>query len=119
MKEMKKTKRRGLTAALLFCSSLLSFGQQDNEQFSIATLNVDGLPQKVLVVKINTNGPGDTGSARIGKYLAKKDYDLVMMQEDFNYHGTAIPAAQLRTDISQLVPPCRLRRKLQPLGDVA
>ena len=87
MKEMKKTKRRGLTAALLFCSSLLSFGQQDNEQFSIATLNVDGLPQKVLVVKINTNGPGDTGSARIGKYLAKKDYDLVMMQEDFNYHG--------------------------------
>ena len=87
MKEMKETRRKALTAILLFCGSLLSFGQQNKEQFSIATLNVDGLPQKVLVVKINADGPGDTGSARIGKYLAKKDYDLVMMQEDFNYHG--------------------------------
>lgn len=60
---------------------------QDNEQFTVATLNVNGLPQKILVLKLNPNGPGDTGTARIGKYLAKKGYDLVMMQEDFNYHG--------------------------------
>ena len=87
IREMEKTRRKILTAALLFSGSLLSFGQQDNEHFSIATLNVDGLPQKILVLKINADGPGDVGSARIGKYLAKKSYDLVMMQEDFNYHG--------------------------------
>lgn len=60
---------------------------QHPEQFSIASLNVDGLPQKVLVLKVNADGPGDSGSARIGKYLLQKSYDLVLMQEDFNYHG--------------------------------
>lgn len=57
------------------------------EQFTVATLNVDGLPQKVLVIKLNPDGPGDTGTARIGKYLVNKGYDLLMLQEDFNYHG--------------------------------
>ena len=60
---------------------------EEDRQFTLATLNVDGLPQKILVIKLNPDGPGDTGTARIGKYLAKKSYDLVMMQEDFNYHG--------------------------------
>ena len=76
-----------LIASLLLCGSLLASDQQDNEQFSIATLNVDGLPQKILVLKVNADGPGDAGTARIGKYLMQKKYDLVMMQEDFNYHG--------------------------------
>lgn len=60
--------------------------QEASEQFTIATLNVDGLPQKILVLKLNTDGPGGAGTARIGKYLLAKNYDLVMMQEDFNYH---------------------------------
>jgi len=68
-------------------SGVTVMGEQQNEQFTLATLNVSGLPQKILVVKVNPDGPGDTGTARIGKYLAKKGYDLVMMQEDFNYHG--------------------------------
>ncbi|MCR4835646.1 MAG: hypothetical protein K5899_04565 [Bacteroidaceae bacterium] len=37
-------------------------------------------------MKLNTDGPGGAGTARIGKYLLAKNYDLVMMQEDFNYH---------------------------------
>ena len=61
--------------------------QEAGEHFSIATLNVDGLPQKTLVLELNADGPGDAGTARIGKYLKNKGYDLVMMQEDFNYHG--------------------------------
>ena len=56
------------------------------EQFSIATLNVDGLPNKVLFLNVNADGPGNDGSRRIGKYLDQKSYDLVFMQEDFNYH---------------------------------
>lgn len=76
-----------MMAATLFCGSLTVMGQKAEDQFSIATLNVDGLPQKILVVKVNADGPGDAGTARIGKYLSRKGYDLVMMQEDFNYHG--------------------------------
>ena len=66
--------------------NLTATGQEVGEQFSIATLNVDGLPQKILMVKVNADGPGDGGTARIGKYLLKKGYDLLMLQEDFNYH---------------------------------
>jgi len=73
-------------AAILFVCSCLTASAQETEQFSIATLNVDGLPQKLLVWKLNAEGPGSVGSARIGKYLVRKGYDLVMMQEDFNYH---------------------------------
>lgn len=65
----------------------VSAQEEAAEQFSVATLNVDGLPQKILVVKLNPDGPGDVGTARIGKYLQKKGYDLLMLQEDFNYHG--------------------------------
>ena len=83
---MKQTKIWMLATALA-CGSLTASAQEDGEQFTLATLNVDGLPQKMLVLKLNPDGPGDTGTARIGKYLQKKDYDLVMMQEDFSYHG--------------------------------
>lgn len=74
-------------AAALLCGSMTVSAQESDEQFTIATLNVDGLPQKILMVKLNADGPGDAGTARIGKYLMQKNYDLVMMQEDFSYHN--------------------------------
>lgn len=83
---MKQTKI-GILATVLACGSLTMSAQESGEQFSLATLNVDGLPQKILVLELNPDGPGDTGTARIGKYLKNKGYDMVMMQEDFNYHG--------------------------------
>lgn len=72
---------------LALMTNMTSLAQESGEQFTVATLNVDGLPQKLLVVNVNADGPGDAGTARIGKYLVKKGYDLVMMQEDFSYHG--------------------------------
>ena len=84
---MKKSIVMAIAVALCLCISLTVSGQGVGEKFSIATLNVDGLPQKILVVKVNADGPGDEGTARIGKYLTKKGYDMVLMQEDFNYHG--------------------------------
>jgi len=83
-----KMKKLWMVAALLtLCGNMTVLGEESEEQFSIATLNVDGLPHRVMEVNTNPNGPGDAGSARIGKYLLQKGYDLVMMQEDFNYHG--------------------------------
>ena len=80
---MKKAKS-WMLAAILFCGSMSVTAQESSEQFSVATLNVDGLPKKVLVFNINADGPGDSGSARIGKYLLRKGYDLMFLQEDFN-----------------------------------
>ena len=73
-----------ITCCLLGCA--LFAMAQTSEQFSIATLNVDGLPKKILVFNVNADGPGDAGSSRIGKYLLNKKHDLIFMQEDFNYH---------------------------------
>lgn len=81
----KKMQWMVIAAIFSFCGCLTA-AAQETEQFSIATLNVDGLPQKLLVWNLNAEGPGSAGSARIGKYLVRKGYDLVMMQEDFNYH---------------------------------
>ena len=61
---------RILTLTLLV-ACVVGTSAQEKEQFSIATLNVDGLPQKIWFVKVNADGPGDAGTARIGKYLWK------------------------------------------------
>ena len=86
MKEKKRTIATALMALLCMGASA-----QKSETFSVATLNVDGLPQKILVVNVNADGPGAVGTVRIGKYLMKKGYDIVCMQEDFNYHDVLIP----------------------------
>lgn len=74
----------------IFSFLLLTFAlveqAEAQETFTIATLNVDGLPLNVLGRDVNPDGPGSEGSVRISEYLAKKGYDMVMMQEDFNYH---------------------------------
>ena len=75
-----------LMMAVVLQTGLMAGHAQEAETFSIATLNVDGLPQKVLVAKVNADGPGGGGSVRIGRYLQKRGYDMVFMQEDFNYH---------------------------------
>lgn len=76
---------RTLCATIFLMSQMLSFAQQA-ERFSISTLNVDGLPKKILVFNVKPNGPGSAGTVRIGKYLFQKNYDLMFFQEDFNYH---------------------------------
>ena len=80
-------KRRLCLLILTLMTVMTSLAQASGDQFTVATLNVDGLPQKLVVFNVNADGPGDAGTARIGKYLVKKGYDLVMMQEDFSYHG--------------------------------
>lgn len=65
---------------------LTTAAQQPAEQFSVASLNVAGLPQKILFINVNAKGPGSLGSLQIGKYLSDRHYDMVFTQEDFNYH---------------------------------
>jgi len=86
---MKKYRLIQLTMAFMLSS--IGVQAQQSNQFSVATVNVDGLPTKILFFNVNADGLGDHGSSRLGKYLMQKNYDIVCMQEDFNYHGVWAP----------------------------
>ena len=57
------------------------------EEFTITTLNVDGLPQKVLSVSVNPDGPGETYTPLIGKFLTANGSDFIVVQENFNFNA--------------------------------
>lgn len=61
---------------------------QELGTFTAVALNVDGLPNKVLTIELNADGPGQDGTAKIGQYLASRGYDFIGCSEDFNYNGT-------------------------------
>lgn len=58
---------------------------QDNT-LKVATYNVDGLPQKLLNLPINAEGPGVEGTLQIGERLENSGWDIIGLNEDFNYH---------------------------------
>lgn len=83
---MKKYSFIALGLLLTCFSCIKDQGQPIPEKtFSVATLNVDGLPEKVLFLKVNPDGPGATYSPVIGAYLTTLDCDFVGLQENFNY----------------------------------
>jgi len=54
---MRKIRMMAIGAILSLCGmGTTALAQEASEQFTIATLNVDGLPQKILVLKLNTDG---------------------------------------------------------------
>lgn len=66
--------------------------------FTVATLNVDGMPQTLKfagygVYDLNADGPGSDGSTKIGKYLQNSDYDLIATSENFNYSSEIMAEA--------------------------
>lgn len=75
-----------LTAVTAACGKTPQDGP--DSQFpvlSVATLNVDGLPERVLFVKVNPDGPGSRYTPVIGAQLLQGDYDFIAVQENFNY----------------------------------
>ncbi|MBR6179770.1 MAG: endonuclease/exonuclease/phosphatase family protein [Prevotella sp.] len=82
-------------ALLLACATFTTVNAQNSNNqppieeetvdFSLLTLNVDGLPGKIFVFNVNVDGPLSEGSERISEYLASKDCDFLCLQEDFNY----------------------------------
>lgn len=54
--------------------------------FTVAAMNVDGLPQKILGVSLNPDGPGSDGTKKISQKVAEKGWDFFAVSEDFNYH---------------------------------
>ena len=63
----------------LMCKGL--YENQKLTSFTATALNVDGLPSL-----INNDGPGSNGTKLISTYLKSKDYDIIGISEDFEYH---------------------------------
>lgn len=66
--------------------------------FTVATLNVDGMPQTLSfagrgVYDLNPDGPGSDGSTKIGQYIQNSGYDLIATSENFNYSQQIMTAA--------------------------
>mgnify|MGYP002619993991 CR=1 FL=1 len=66
-----------------------------NATFTVASLNVDGLPTiniDLFNVHVNPDGRGADGATDISKYLMMdgKRYDLIAVQEDFNYNSQLV-----------------------------
>lgn len=55
--------------------------------FTCATLNVDGLPEKISLVSINGDGPGASGTTSIGQVVQSLGWDFMAVSEDFEYHS--------------------------------
>ncbi|KAI1341762.1 endonuclease/exonuclease/phosphatase family protein [Xylariaceae sp. FL0016] len=69
-------------SALLMAGNVLA---ATSGEFSVLTMNVAGLP----AILQGNDVPGDktTNSELIGTYFAEYDYDIIHVQEDFNYHA--------------------------------
>lgn len=80
---MMRNNVRRVVTVILACTATVM--QAKKETLSVATLNVDGLPQKILFFDVNATGPGATYTPLISQYLASKNYDIIGVQEDFNF----------------------------------
>lgn len=77
---------RIFAAVAVSCCMFSSANAQMQTSFTMATLNVDGLPGQVLFFNVNQDGPKSGGSELISEYLASKGCDIFCLQENFNYH---------------------------------
>lgn len=81
-------KRIRMTLAALVCCTMAA--QAQTEEFTVATLNVDGLPQ-LLIIPVNPEGPGEKYTPEIADFLLNKKYDIIGVQENFNYYDYLFP----------------------------
>lgn len=58
----------------------------DKGTFSVCSMNVDGLPNKILVVDLNKDGPGSDGTKKISAKMNEYQWDIIGVAEDFNYN---------------------------------
>ena len=58
---------------------------ESTSSFKACALNVDGLPESILFVTLNEDGPQSAGTKKISTYLNNKAYDIMGFSEDFNF----------------------------------
>lgn len=78
-----------LLALMLFATGIAQAAEV-TKTFKVAPLNVDGLPQSILGITLNGDGPGASGTTKIGQYMASSGVDVWGLSEDFNYHSNLL-----------------------------
>ena len=86
-KTMAAGMRGSILAAMAITTGAAACAQTGDTQFTVCTLNVDGLPNTINGINVNPDGKGAEGAAAIGSYISSKGYDVVALSEDFNYHA--------------------------------
>ena len=84
--------RAVLAFVLLACGAQAVEAQDNTKSFSVCALNVDGLPNEIIGIKINPDGKGAEGATAIGTYLRASGVDIMALSEDFNYHDNLVNA---------------------------
>ena len=80
-------KKRILLSTIALCFTVLGMVAQRTYTFNAVALNVDGLPESILGVSVNDGAPGASGATLMGNAIAKQNWDIVGLSEDFNYHA--------------------------------
>lgn len=60
--------------------------------FTAVSMNVDGLPNSILGISINGDGPGSDGTKKISSKLNEMQWDIIAVSEDFNYNTELLSA---------------------------
>ena len=88
--DFKKVLSALLALCLVFCllpAAAFAEGEQTSTgSFTAASMNVDGLPQIIFVVEINSDGPGPEGTKKISAKLNEMQWDIIGVSEDFNFN---------------------------------
>ena len=79
-----------LLTFLTFCALGINATAQ-NKSFTVAAMNVDGMPKSIKVagiytVNLNPDAKEAAGATAIGQKLVGKGYDYIAVSEDFNYN---------------------------------
>lgn len=75
-----------LMLSLLPSAAFAVDAQDKSGTFTAASMNVDGLPNKILGISINSDGPGSDGTKAISAKLNEMQWDIIGVSEDFNYN---------------------------------
>lgn len=83
-------KSYALAVGLLFGLAGTAEAQDSDgkQTFTVCAYNVDGLPNSIAGIEINPDGKGEEGAAAIGSYLSEKQFDVIALSEDFNFHSS-------------------------------
>lgn len=79
---MKKILLSALTALCAF-----AVGAAKEHTFTVATINVDGMPPKILTFTLNPDAKEGPGAKAIGEGILRNGWDIIALSEDFNYHN--------------------------------
>lgn len=63
---------------------------QRSYTFNATSLNVDGLPGKILGITINPDARETAGATAIGNRVRTTGWDITAMSEDFNFHDNLV-----------------------------